>query len=85
MSSSIKSPDHPYLTNFDSGHGALWHKGSTGPSLIATYWHNELDGTYTFAGAEPHLRQVRGFDILEACKNYLVALGKEPRIELISD
>jgi hypothetical protein len=84
MSTQLKRATSQYLTNFDSGHGALWLPASSGNSLVATYWKNEVDGTFTFAGAEPHLRHVKAFDVIEACKEYLQALGKEPMIDWLA-
>jgi hypothetical protein len=80
MSTQIKKANGEYLTNYDSGRGALWLPASTGNALVATYWRNELEGTFTFAGEEPQLRHVKAFDVIEACKEYLQALGKDGRI-----
>ena len=85
MSTLNKNSNSRYLTNYDSGHGALWIPASTGNALIATYWKNEVEGTFTFAGAEPHLRHVKAFDVIEACKEYLQALGKEPVIDWLAE
>jgi hypothetical protein len=85
MSPQNSNTNSRYLTNYDSGHGALWIPASTGNALVATYWKNEVEGTFTFAGSEPHLRHVKAFDVIEACKEYLQALGKEPLIEWVSE
>lgn len=85
MTIERKNSESVYLTNFDEGHGALWLPASTGNSLVATFWKNELEGTFTFAGAEPHLRHVKAFDVIEACKEYLQALGKEPEIAWLAE
>lgn len=85
MSTDSKPISPQYLTNFDSGHGALWLPASTGNALVATFWKNELEGTFTFAGIEPHLHHIKAFDVIEACKQYLLALGKEPIIEWLAE
>lgn len=80
---SSESPFDPnaYLTNFSEGRGAIYRPGASGNWLVATYWQNDLEGTFTFAGEEPFLIHVEAFDPLEACKSYLAQLGKDAVVE----